>query len=640
MFKSLNFIRSAFVASLVGLGLTSAFAQNMSIYGDSLENGYQNWSWCSNDLADKSQHHTGAASAKITYTAAWQGFYIHGQTFPLNTFAGLTFYITGGATAGRSLKIYATINGNSVKSVDLNNYIVGRKVPARTWQKVSISLAALGLRPTDRPDGIVIQDSKGSSQPAFWIDDLAWLPAAAPSGVVVSVDTASVIRSVDLRHFGINTAVWNANLDTAKTKTRVADAGYKMFRFPGGSLSDTYHWKTNKIDGYDWQWGINFDNFANVTKTVGGQAYITVNYGSGTVSEAADWVTYSKTKKYGYKYWEIGNENFGTWENDTHARKNDPYTYAQEFAKYYKAMKLADRTIKIGAVAAPGEDTYVNFTDHPVTNPRTKAVHNGWTCVMLANLAKLGVTPDFLIYHRYPYYIGDECDYILLQSGTTWKSDIADIRQQLDDYMPATGRRVEIVCNENNGGGTGKQMVSLVVGLYLADSFGSVLQTECNGYAFWDLYNGQDTSGNMGSWLYGWRMYGDFGQLDPKGDPYPSYYVQKLLSKFAATGDKVVSCKSDSILVASFAILKADGSVTVLLVNKHPSAAIPVQTSIQGMVNKSKITVYGYGIAQDEAARTGVGSQDIFTQSLSNLADTYAYNLAPYSVVVLTYKKN
>ena len=92
--------------------------------------------------------------------------------------------------------------------------------------------------------------------------------------------------------------------------------------------------------------------------------------------------------------------------------------------------------------------------------------------------------------------------------------------------------------------------------------------------------------------------------------------------------------------MASFAILKADGSVTVLLVNKHPSAAIPVQTSIQGMVNKSKITVYGYGIAQDEAARTGVGSQDIFTQSLSNLADTYAYNLAPYSVVVLTYKKN
>jgi hypothetical protein len=640
MLKSLVSFRSAFIVSLIAVGVGSAFAQNMSIYGDSLENGYQNWSWCASDLADKSQHHTGAASAKITYTAAWQGFYVHGQTFPLNTFSGLTFYITGGATAGRSLNIYASINGNSVKSVDLNKYIEGRKVPARTWAKVSIPLAALGLKPTDRPDGIVIQDSKGSTQPAFWVDDIAWLPAAAPNGVVVSIDTANVVRSVDLRHFGINTAVWNANLDTAKTKARVADAGYKMFRFPGGSLSDSYHWKTNKTDGNDWQWGINFDNFANVTKTVGGQAYITINYGSGTVTEATEWVTYSKTKKYGYKYLEIGNENFGTWENDTHARKNDPYTYAQEFAKYFKAMKLADRTIKIGAVAAPGEDAYVNFTDHPVTNPRTKAVHNGWTCVMLANLAKLGVTPDYLIYHRYPYYIGNECDYILLQSGTTWKGDIADIRQQLADYMPTTGRRVEIICNENNGGGTGKQMVSLVDGLYLADSFGNVLQTECNGYAFWDLYNGQDTSGNMGSWLYGWRMYGDWGQLDPNGDPYPSYYVQKLISKFAATGDKVVSCKSDSILVASFAILKADGSVTVLLVNKHPSAAIPVQTSIQGVVNKSKITVYGYGIAQDEAARTGVGSPDIFTQSLTNLADTYAYSLAPYSVAVLTYKKN
>jgi alpha-L-arabinofuranosidase len=63
-------------------------------------------------------------------------------------------------------------------------------------------------------------------------------------------------------------------------------------------------------------------------------------------------------------------------------------------------MKAADPTIKIGAVAVTGEDSYANYTDHPAVNPRTGASHNGWTPVMLATLKSVGITPDFLIYHR------------------------------------------------------------------------------------------------------------------------------------------------------------------------------------------------------------------------------------------------
>jgi hypothetical protein len=618
---------------------TLAQAQTMSAYGDSLENGYQNWSWCTTDLASKTYAHAGKASAKVTYTASWQGFYLHGQTFPLQTFAGIGFYIHGGTTEGRTLNIAATKNSVALPSVNLDKYITGGKVPKGKWAKVFVPLTDLGLKPTDRSDGFIIQEGTGKAQPAFWLDDISWVGGTPPTGVIVNVDTTAALRRVDLRHFGINAAVWAGNLASDKTKARVAEAGYRMFRFPGGSLSDTYHWKTNKTDGNDWSWAVNFDDFFNLTNTVKGRAYITANYGSGTPEEAAEWVKYSKDKGFGYKYWEVGNENFGTWENDTHTRKNDPYTYAQGFAKFFKAMKAADSTIKVGAVAAPGEDSFVNFTDHPVTNPRTKAKHNGWTCVMLANLAKLGVTPDYLIYHRYPYYLGNESDYVLLQSGNTWATEIADLRQQLTDYMPKTGNRVEIICNENNGGGGGKQMVSLVDGLYLADSFGSVLQTECNGYAFWDLYNGKETGGNMGSWLYGWRMYGDWGQLDPNGDPYPSFYVQKLLKNFTAPGDMVVKCQSDSVLVAAFAVFRANGSVNVLLVNKHPSATIPVQTNIVGSVNKATIKLWRYGISQDEAARTGVGTQDVTTQSLTNLAPNFAYDLKPYSVVILSYAK-
>ncbi len=49
-------------------------------------------------------------------------------------------------------------------------------------------------------------------------------------------------------------------------------------------------------------------------------------------------------------------------------------------------MKAFDPTIKIGAVAVPGEDSYANNTNHPVVNPVTGVTHNGWTPVMLATL--------------------------------------------------------------------------------------------------------------------------------------------------------------------------------------------------------------------------------------------------------------
>jgi len=98
----------------------------------------------------------------------------------------------------------------------------------------------------------------------------------------------------------------------------------------------------------------------------------------------------------------VGNEVYGSWETDNNTRPHDPYTYAQRFAQYYSQMKAVDPAIKVGAVAVTGEDSYANYTDHPALNPRTGVTHNGWTPVMLTTLRGLGVTPDFLIYHRYP----------------------------------------------------------------------------------------------------------------------------------------------------------------------------------------------------------------------------------------------
>jgi len=146
-----------------------------------------------------------------------------------------------------------------------------------------------------------------------------------------------VKRIIDPRLFGVAAAVWDGNFNTPGTNSLLTANGTRVSRFPGGSLSDDYHWRTNTTGNNTWQWATSFDAFANVMHGIGADAFITVNYGSGTTQEAADWVLYSNvTKGYGFHYWELGNENYGSWENDLHTRPHDPYTYALAFRDYKK----------------------------------------------------------------------------------------------------------------------------------------------------------------------------------------------------------------------------------------------------------------------------------------------------------------
>jgi len=95
-----------------------------------------------------------------------------------------------------------------------------------------------------------------------------------------------------------------------------------------------------------------------------------------------------------------------------------PVTYATVARDYIAKMKAVDPTIKIGVVAQVGEDNLDSQSPvHNVTNPRTGATHHGWTPVMLTALrGQIGVTPDFLIYHRYEQGPGQESDAGLLQA--------------------------------------------------------------------------------------------------------------------------------------------------------------------------------------------------------------------------------
>ena len=461
-------------------------------------------------------------------------------------------------------------------------------------------------------------------------------PAAT---TVVSVDATRAIRPVDSRFPGINSAVWDSTFESRTTITRLDSMRARLIRFPGGSLSDEYHWKTNTTLSNIWTWATSFDDFAGIAAATRSDAIITVNYGTGTAEEAAAWVEYSnRTKGYGFKYWEIGNENYGGWETDGHAVGHDPYTYALEAKNYITRMKAVDPGIKIGVVVTTGEESYANNRSHPATNPRTGAVHNGWTPVLLTTLKSLNTIPDFVIYHRYEQNPGNESDDRLLQSAATWKNDAADLRRQLSDYLGSEANAVELVCTENNSVSSdpGKQSTSLVNGLFLADAVGNILQTEFSMFVWWDLGNGYTLEKNTSPSLYGWRMYGDYGITSTDDEPYPTYHVFRLLSHFAGPSDMVIDARSQSPLLGAYATRRVDGRLSLMLLNKSPDQEITAKIAIDGFTPSASAVVYAYGKAQDEAARTLNGSPEVAQTVFQGVSTAFDYNVPAYSVAVIS----
>jgi len=625
---------SALVLSFI---IRSASAQtDLPIYTDSLVNGWQNWSWATVDTGSTAVVHSGAKSIAVT-AGAWTALSLHHDPIDTHGYSDLTFWINGGPVGGQVFTVVAQLGGQGQPAVKIGPLV------ANTWTKMVIPLANLGVANKTNLDNIWFQEATGTNQPVCYLDDASLSASPPPAVVNVTVDAGASIRKVDPRMFGLNIAIWDSAFNTPTSKLLLDEMNNQALRFPGGSASDVYHWATNMSDGQTWQWATNFDAFANIATQTGAKVFITANYGTGTPQEAADWVRYSnKTKKYGFKYWEVGNENYGTWEADKNTRSNDPVTYANRFKDYYTQMKAVDPSIKIGAVVVTGEESQANYADESAVNPRTGATHHGWTPVMLAQMKAIGVVPDYIIYHRYAQGPGGESDSFLLNSSSTWANDAASLRQMLTDYLGADGAKVELTCTENNSVYTspGKQSTSLVNGLFFADSLGNILKTEFNSLIWWDFRNGQETSNNNSASLYGWRQYGDYGIVTSAvpataADRYPTYYVQKLTKYFARGGETVVAASSDYVGLGVYAVRKNDGTLRVMFINKHPSTKLNVSVTVKGLKVDPIAKTYTYGIPQDEAARTGVGSADIVQGKLNVPAQTFTYAPSPYSVSIL-----
>jgi hypothetical protein len=527
---------------------------------------------------------------------------------------------------------------------------------------------------------------------------------AVPTELVATVNAGTMLGPVASNMLGVNLAWWDDQLTTPQTQQMVEAAGFNAYRFPGGSNSDDYHF--NVSSNFDDASANTIPEFARFIESVRGVGLVTLDYGSGSAQEAAAELAYlegspsdttvigngpewnditnqwqqANWQTVGYwaslrtaaplpqddgynflrinhpaafseiKYWEVGNEEYGSWEIDHHGTpgpggvstgaQHDPATYAgfaQTFATFASEI---DPTISIGIDSGDPNGGY-----------------NNWTKNVLAQGLAIGFVPGFISDHSYMQGPGQESDSTLLldtvsdpNSALDWSTRYADYQALLQQTLGSQASSVRVMGTEFNSvyADPGKQSTSLVNGLFIADSIGSLLDSGYTGGFVWALRNSWSTSGNNSPSLYGWRQGGDYGLVgdpntsDPPSTgpyvPYPSYFAEQLASKMVQAGGQVVSASSNFQDLTVYAVLEPYGHLELLVINKDSDANLNEQFTLQGFTPPILANAWRYGEAQDTAqslttdGHSGLAS---FTASLNVSGSMFSYSFPAYSMTVL-----
>ena len=194
---------------------------------------------------------------------------------------------------------------------------------ANTWTQFSIPLSTiLPCRHVEYRIAITIQLTSYGTTNTFYVDDIYFTaqPAPAlsiclsmlhkPSALPTRAGSESILQS--------GTAIWiPPTLPTPSVRPAFFPCASPAARFRTSMIGPPACHRVAPMEcpSRPILTPSIFANFMHVATNLGEQAFITVNYGSGTSNEAAAWVLNANvTNHCGFKYWEVGNEVYGTWE--------------------------------------------------------------------------------------------------------------------------------------------------------------------------------------------------------------------------------------------------------------------------------------------------------------------------------------
>ena len=433
-------------------------------------------------------------------------------------------------------------------------------------------------------------------------------PAVAATAVAVTVNATTGLGTVPSTAMGLNTAVYDGNMNDAAQPALLKAAGIDALRYPGGSYSDIYNWQTNVAQGgYDAP-NTSFTDFMGTAQAVGAHPIITVNYGTGTPALAASWVQNANvTNHYGIQYWEVGNEVYGNgtyganWESDSHCTDASgnpipagsypnttyncgPATYASGLLNYISAMKAVSPNIHVCAVlTTPG------FWPDNVTNTSSP---KSWNQTVLT---ALGSKTDCVIVHYYPAYTGMTTAQALATT-TDIATVVSTLKSEVTQYAGVNAANVPIVVTETNDSIADDTQPGA---LFAADMYMSWLENGVTNVDWWDQHNGPGTP----STIDGAQDYGDSAMFSsgtngsgvtepPLDTPFASYYGVQMLTKLQAPGDQMVNSGSGNALVRVHAVRRASGALSVLIDNEDPTNSYTANLGYNGFTPSGSPTVY------------------------------------------------
>jgi hypothetical protein len=457
------------------------------------------------------------------------------------------------------------------------------------------------------------------------VASLAILTAATPSaGASPAVRAGRPGGSghlVSPTALGLNTAPWDyiyaadtsagGGLDVIEPLLKAAGIG--LLRYGGGSYADYYDWQTNSniqnclpydttasfvvtSTGCATSDSLDFDQFSAQAKAIGAQSFVTVNYGSGTPAEAADWVSDSLTTPAdSVALWEVGNETYGCWEVDnwlaqppesyqgytpnTYTSVDGVYenptcpqvtqgdaagtqtlatSYAADALPFLQAMKQADQTARIGVPWAFGSEV-----------PGASVPDNSeWNDTVLG---QDGRYVSFVDAHYYPFDFGgstggsNPTDQQVLQSLMSIPSLYQEIRNELNTYDP----RAKVVVGETGVSNNETTTVCTPTGaLFAAGDVLSWLSAGAQTVDWWDMNN----YGNTGTSCTN-PDYGMFSSDSPPAPetPYYGYALASVLAQpHALLGTLGTSDPAD---ILAYQALLPGGKRAVAFINTNAGSA-------------------------------------------------------------------
>ena len=363
-----------------------------------------------------------------------------------------------------------------------------------------------------------------------------------------------------------------------------------VMRIPGGSISDIFFWDRKAVydnnyavSSYDppitdipstitpWvgrriqnfeSWSMGIDQYYPMMQSTATTGIVTVNYGYaryGTspdpVAEAAhlaaSWVRQDNGRS---KFWEIGNEVYGSWEagyeiDQTLNQDGQPKIitgdlYGRHALIFIDSMRQAAREI--------GKEIYIGAVC-------LEAAGSGMANWNKDLIAKVGGKVDFYIIHSYfTNYEENSTASVILDSP----SKIGGYKTYILNELAAQGKAVApVFLTEWNIFSQGsQQQVSFINGMHASLVLGELIRNKYEMASRWDLANGWDGGDDMGLFSYGNEP--GVAQYAARPAFYYLYYFQKYF------GDMMVDATSTINDVSVYASQFTSRQGGIVLVNK------------------------------------------------------------------------